>query len=129
MTIGNGGRSTMLPGSSVSMTQGIAIAFVSPWGQLKKRSRAPNKTAANAVREGGVKQMNSDLPRIISRKELKLIVPYSPQHILRLEKRGEFPKRVQIGSRRVGWYFVEIQAWLNSRERRPCMSIEGRHKR
>jgi len=73
--------------------------------------------------------MSSDLPRIISRKELKLVVPYTPQHILRLEKRGEFPKRVQIGSRRVGWYFVEIQAWLNSRERRPCMSVEGRYKR
>jgi prophage regulatory protein len=63
--------------------------------------------------------MNSDLPRIITRKELRLIVPYSPQHILRLEKRGKFPKRVQIGSRRVGWYVAEVEAWLSSRSRGP----------
>lgn len=51
-------------------------------------------------------------PRIVTKKELRLIVPYSPQHILRLEKRGRFPKRVQIGARRVGWYLLEIEAWL-----------------
>ena len=74
--------------------------------------------------------MNSDLPRIISRKELKLIVPYSPQHILRLEKRGKFPKRLQIGSRRVGWYLMEVMGWLNSRNRSPCMPFRGsRHVR
>lgn len=57
------------------------------------------------------------LPRIITRKELRLIVPYSPQHILRLEKRGRFPKRVQIGARRVGWYLLEVESWLAQRAR------------
>ena len=73
--------------------------------------------------------MNSDLPRIISKKELQLIVPYSLQHILRLEKRGKFPKRLQLGSRRVGWYFVEIEAWIKSRERGPCIPFKGVRKR
>jgi len=60
---------------------------------------------------------NNPLPRIVTRKELRLIVPYSPQHILRLEKRGKFPKRIQIGVRRVGWYLTDIEAWLAERAR------------
>src|SRR5215831_5958715 len=57
------------------------------------------------------------LPRIITKKELRLIVPYSPQHILRLEKRGKFPNRVQLGARRVGWYLHEVHGWLQQRLR------------
>ena len=57
------------------------------------------------------------LPRIITKKELRLIVPYTPQHILRLERRGKFPKRVQVGARRVGWFLVEVEEWLAGCER------------
>lgn len=59
--------------------------------------------------------MESDLPRVITKRELRLIVPYCPQHILRLEKQGRFPKRIQIGPRRVGWYLADIKAWLDAR--------------
>jgi prophage regulatory protein len=61
------------------------------------------------------------LPRIITKKELRLIVPYSPQHILRLEKRGKFPSRVQLGARRVGWYLHEVNGWLQQRLRGTTM--------
>ena len=67
-----------------------------------------------------IRDTTSKLPRILTKKELRLIVPYTSQHILRLEKRGKFPKRLQIGSRRVGWYLAEIEAWLNARSRGPC---------
>ena len=60
---------------------------------------------------------NDELPRIITKKELRQIVPYSSQHILRLEKRGKFPKRVQLGARRVGWYLHEVHGWLQQRSR------------
>ena len=33
--------------------------------------------------------------RILSKRQLKEMVLYSPQHIARLEKAGSFPKRVQ----------------------------------
>ena len=56
-----------------------------------------------------------DLPRIITRKQLLLLVPYTVQHIGRLEKTGKFPKRIPIGSRRVGWWLEEILAWLAGR--------------
>lgn len=53
--------------------------------------------------------------RIISKKELLTLVPYCDQHILRLEKKGKFPKRLDVGENRVGWRLVEVEAWLRSR--------------
>lgn len=53
--------------------------------------------------------------RIVSKRQLKEIVLYSPQHIARLEKVGQFPKRVQLGPNRVGWVEDEVLDWLQSR--------------
>ena len=53
--------------------------------------------------------------RILSKRDLKELVLYSPQHIARLEKAGQFPKRVQLGSNRVGWVESEVLDWLNER--------------
>ncbi len=51
---------------------------------------------------------------LVSKKELKLLgVPYSFQHIARLEKAGEFPKRVQLGACRVAWVYEEVCEWIN----------------
>ena len=53
---------------------------------------------------------------LISKKELKTIgIPYSPQHIARLEKAGQFPKRVQLGQCRVAWRYEEICEWIAER--------------
>jgi prophage regulatory protein len=53
--------------------------------------------------------------RILSKRQLKELVLYSPQHIARLEKAGLFPKRVQLGPCRVGWVEAEVLDWLQSR--------------
>lgn len=53
---------------------------------------------------------------IISWKQLKELQPYSRQHILRLERAGMFPKRVRLGTNRIGWRWMEIRQWLRSRE-------------
>ncbi len=47
--------------------------------------------------------------------ELAAIVPYSLNHIRRLEKAGQFPKRFRIGANRVGWVRAEVEQWLSSR--------------
>jgi prophage regulatory protein len=57
------------------------------------------------------------MKRIIDWKVLKTYVPYSRMHIGRLEKAGQFPKRVRLGQCRVGWYEDEVAAWLESRPR------------
>ena len=62
--------------------------------------------------------MSSVVPRIITKKELLTLVPYTPQHILRLEKQGKFPKRIEIGPRRVGWWLSEVLDWLSNKPRR-----------
>lgn len=53
--------------------------------------------------------------RILSMKQLRELVLYSPQHIYRLEKAKEFPKRVRLGPNRVGWIESEVHEWLKSR--------------
>ena len=59
--------------------------------------------------------------RVISWRELSEMIPFTRQHVLRLEKAGRFPRRLQIGARRVGWLATEIEDWLaakiNDRER------------
>mgnify|MGYP000933054929 FL=1 len=53
--------------------------------------------------------------RIITQKELRGLVPYTPQHVLRLEKAGKFPRRMQLGQNRVGWRLIDIEAWITAR--------------
>jgi prophage regulatory protein len=53
--------------------------------------------------------------RILSKRQLKELVLYSPQHIARLEKAGQFPRRVQLGPNRVGWVEAEVLDWLELR--------------
>ena len=53
--------------------------------------------------------------RILSKRQLKELVLYSPQHVARLESAGAFPKRVQLGQCRVGWIEQEVLDWLQER--------------
>ncbi len=53
--------------------------------------------------------------RILSKRQLKELVLYSPQHIARLEAAGQFPQRVQLGQNRVGWVESEVLDWLQKR--------------
>jgi len=53
--------------------------------------------------------------RILSKKQLRELVLYNPQHIDRLEKAGRFPKRIQLGPNRVGWIESEVYDWLTGR--------------
>ncbi|WP_425416872.1 helix-turn-helix transcriptional regulator [Oricola indica] len=53
--------------------------------------------------------------RILSKRQLKELVLYSPQHIARLEAAGKFPKRIKLGPNRVGWIEEEVLDWLQQR--------------
>jgi len=50
--------------------------------------------------------------RLLSKKQVREKVLYSPAHIQRLEDAGKFPKRVRLGQGRVGWVETEIDDWL-----------------
>ena len=55
--------------------------------------------------------------QVVSKKELKTVcgIPYSGQHIARLEAAGTFPKRIRLGQNRVVWLLSEVEEWLNAR--------------
>jgi len=53
--------------------------------------------------------------RLMRVQELTAMVPYSAQHIRRLENANQFPRRVRIGANRVGWVREEIEEWLSNR--------------
>jgi prophage regulatory protein len=60
-------------------------------------------------------QHSTSTTALIGSSELTAIVPYSINHIRRLENAGTFPKRVRIGTNRVGWVRAEVEQWLNDR--------------
>ena len=53
--------------------------------------------------------------RILSKKDLRALVLYSPAQIDRMEKAGRFPKRVRLGPGRVGWVEDEVLRWVQIR--------------
>ena len=58
--------------------------------------------------------------RLVNRKELKdkFGIPYSIQHITRLEAAGTFPRRLKLAAYRggrVAWLEAEVLAWLEAR--------------
>ena len=55
--------------------------------------------------------------KLCTTKELRSVygIMYCRQQLWRLEKFGKFPKRVQVGIRRIGYLCIEIEAWLQSK--------------
>ena len=53
--------------------------------------------------------------QLIDKRELTKLVKYSPQHIARLEKAGQFPKRLRLGQNRVAWLLAEVEDWIEER--------------
>ena len=58
---------------------------------------------------------NTRLDRSLRLSEVQAIAPYSKQHIDRLEKAGQFPKRIYLGPGRIAWKESEILAWRESK--------------
>ena len=52
---------------------------------------------------------------LIAWPELESLIPYTRQHILRLEKEGKFPKRVRVGEARIAWVREEVEHWIADR--------------
>jgi prophage regulatory protein len=63
--------------------------------------------------------------RLLPWPQVAAMVPYTRQHISRLEAAGEFPRRLQCGARRVAWRASEVQEWIDSRARGPLTVPHG----
>ena len=53
-------------------------------------------------------------------------LPYTPQYILRLEKKGKFPKRIKVGERRVVWRSEEVLAWHEQKSSQGSDTVAAR---
>lgn len=59
---------------------------------------------------------NARQRRFLSYPDLKgRGIDFARQHLLRLEKQGKFPRRVQITEGRVAWLETEIDDWIDER--------------
>jgi len=54
---------------------------------------------------------------ILNAKQLVNKIGLSRTTIWRMENRGEFPKRIALSPRRIGWIVEEIEEWLMTRKR------------
>jgi prophage regulatory protein len=59
--------------------------------------------------------------KILNLKEVIEKVGLSTTTIWRLERRGEFPKRIKLSPNRRGWEDTQVQEWVDTRPR----GIEG----
>jgi len=57
--------------------------------------------------------------RTIRRAELQQIVPLAETTIYEMERRGEFPRRVNLTARCVVWDLDEVQVWIEARKQAP----------
>ena len=53
--------------------------------------------------------------RILRKPETVHKTGYSAVQIWRMERRGDFPKRVQLGPNAVGWLEHEVDRWIADR--------------
>jgi len=53
--------------------------------------------------------------RVVRKPELISKVGLSDASIWRMERKGLFPKRIQLGGNSVGWLQSEVTQWLRSK--------------
>jgi len=58
---------------------------------------------------------NTTFKKFIVLPKVQEIVPYSASHIWRLERSGEFPKRIRLGGNRVAWLQSEVESWIEGK--------------
>jgi prophage regulatory protein len=64
----------------------------------------------------GETPLPEDIDRIIDRRELLMLVPYSFSQVTRLEAAGQFPARIRLSPGRVGWSLAELTAWIEAKK-------------
>jgi prophage regulatory protein len=57
----------------------------------------------------------SDQIRILRRPEAERLTGLCSRQLDQLEARGDFPRRVPLGGRVVGWIDAEVQGWIRAR--------------
>jgi len=94
---------------------------------LGKRSQT-TKGHAQTVTATQVERIAAALPNAIRRLPMVMArTGLSATTIWRMERRGEFPKRLRLSANAVGWREEELKAWIDARDRgvRPQHATSG----
>ena len=62
--------------------------------------------------------------RLLTKKQLRDLIPLAYSSIWELMRRGEFPKALRIGRQRVAWREEEVREWIDSRPRQELKASE-----
>ena len=54
--------------------------------------------------------------RILSHATVLEKVPVSRTTLWRMERAGDFPKRIKVSKNRIGWFEADVEAWLEERK-------------
>jgi prophage regulatory protein len=68
-----------------------------------------------------------EMDKLIRRKQLLGLIGLSCTTQWRMEKAGQFPARVKLGTGSVGWHLVEVEEWVRGRERVVKRGMEERN--
>ena len=60
-----------------------------------------------------VSEENSNQSILLRPNEVAQLLGVSKKHLLNLSKTKNFPKRVQIGTRAIGWRRTDLEQWIS----------------
>ncbi len=75
-----------------------------------------NNVVASPTMPDTTKQPNGSQDRIVRTQEVQQLIGLSRSTIWRLERKGDFPARLPLGTGSVGWLKSDIEAWIRSRK-------------
>ncbi len=59
--------------------------------------------------------INQNNDRILRLEEVTQMVDLSRSTLWRMERKGDFPARIPLSSRNVGWRLVDVEKWIKNR--------------
>ena len=94
-------------------------SFEKPWDTMKHNIVQKTDTRATGTNVAAVAEASSrnaaEPVAILDEPTVEELTSLSRTTRWRMERRGEFPKRVRLSPGRVGWRQAEIEAWIRSR--------------
>jgi prophage regulatory protein len=89
-------------------------------GSVPKTNATTTGTSVTSLADGSSRNTAEPIA-ILDESKVEKLTSLSRTTRWRMERRGEFPKRVRLSPGRVGWRQAEIEAWIRSHqaEQRP----------
>jgi prophage regulatory protein len=78
--------------------------------------RGLHEAALHAVERALETRATTSGKRVLSQQAVLNRVPVSRTTLWRMERAGDFPRRIQISANRIGWLEADVDAWVEERK-------------